>query len=129
MSGFRRENSPCLQRTRPRTFSDAYHEAERPRHGEQAIIAPYHVPRIISVGRLVAFKGFDHLIDACAELARRGFDFTCDIIGDGPLRNMLQAKIEGLNLSSRINLLGSLSQRAVLEKIQAADIFRACFGD
>src|SRR5260370_29474490 len=81
------------------------------------------IPRIVSVGRLVAFKGFDDLIDACAELARRGFDFTCDIIGDGPVRNMVQAKIEGLNLSSRINLLGSLSQRAVLEKIQAADIF------
>src|SRR6266436_5343590 len=26
-------------------------------------------PRIISVGRLVAFKGFEHLIDACGELA------------------------------------------------------------
>src|SRR5438876_61452 len=52
------------------------------------------VPRIISVGRLVAFKGFDHLIDACGELARRGFDFVCDIIGDGPLRDRLGAKID-----------------------------------
>src|SRR6185437_8776810 len=30
------------------------------------------VPRIISTGRLVAFKGFEYLIDACAHLARRG---------------------------------------------------------
>jgi glycosyltransferase involved in cell wall biosynthesis len=82
-----------------------------------------HVPRIVSVGRLVAFKGFDDLIDACAELARRRIDFVCDIIGDGPLREMLQAKIEQLDLSSRVNLLGSLSQDAVLEKLQAADIF------
>ena len=104
-------------------FPAPHDGAARPRPGEQAVVAPYHVPRIISVGRLVAFKGFDHLIDACAELARRGFDFTCDIIGDGPLRSSLQAKIESFNLSSRINLLGSLSQRAVLEKIQAADIF------
>jgi glycosyltransferase involved in cell wall biosynthesis len=81
------------------------------------------VPRIISVGRLVAFKGFEYLIDACGELARRGFDFICDIIGDGPLRETLQTKIDMLNLSSRINLLGSLSQEAVLEKLQAADIF------
>src|SRR2546426_8610435 len=81
------------------------------------------MPRIISVARLVAFKGFEHLIDACAELARRGFDFVCDIIGDGPLRDRLGAKIDMLNLSSRFNLLGSLPQRAVLEKIQAADIF------
>src|SRR5438552_7247314 len=81
------------------------------------------IPRIVSVGRLVPFKGFDDLIDACAELARRRIDFGCDIIGDGPLREALQAKIEQLDLSSRVNLLGSLSQGAVLEKLQAADIF------
>jgi glycosyltransferase involved in cell wall biosynthesis len=81
------------------------------------------VPRIISVGRLVAFKGFEYLIEACAELARRGFDFVCDIIGDGPLRDGLQAKIDSLSLSSRMNLHGSLSQQAVFEKLQAADIF------
>jgi glycosyltransferase involved in cell wall biosynthesis len=86
-------------------------------------VAPYHLPRIVSVGRLVPFKGFDDLIDACAELARRRIDFVCDIIGDGPLRETLQAKIEQLDLSSRVNLLGSLSQGAVLEKLQAADIF------
>jgi glycosyltransferase involved in cell wall biosynthesis len=81
------------------------------------------IPQIVSVGRLVPFKGFDDLIDACAELARRRIDFVCDIIGDGPLRETLQAKIEQLDLSSQVNLLGSLSQGAVLEKLQAADIF------
>jgi glycosyltransferase involved in cell wall biosynthesis len=86
-------------------------------------VAPYHLPRIVSVGRLVAFKGFGDLIDACAELAQRRIDFVCDIIGDGPLRETLQAKIEQLDLASRVNLLGSLSQSAVLEKLHAADIF------
>ena len=83
----------------------------------------HRIPRIVSVGRLVAFKGFEDLIDACAELARRRTDFVCDIIGDGPLRETLQAKIEQLDLSSHVNLLGSLSQGAVLEKLQAVDIF------
>ena len=86
-------------------------------------VAPYHIPQIVSVGRLVTFKGFEDLIDACAELQRRGADFICEIIGDGPLREMLQAKIERLDLSSRVHLLGSLSQNAVLEKLQAADLF------
>gem|GEM_PF-337157 len=81
------------------------------------------VPRILSVGRLVAFKGFEDLIHACAELAHRGYDFVCEIIGDGPLRDTLQAKIEQLDLSSRVNLLGSLSQKTVLERLRAADIF------
>src|SRR5947207_6982496 len=98
-------------------------EPPRPPRSEQPVAAPYQAPRIISVGRLVEFKGFEHLIDACAELARRGFDFACDIIGDGPLRETLRSKIAKLNLSSRINLLGSLSQKAVLEKLRDADIF------
>jgi glycosyltransferase involved in cell wall biosynthesis len=98
-------------------FPAARNEAAHP------AVAPYQLPRIVSVGRLVAFKGFDDLVDACAEVARRRIDFVCDIIGDGPLRETLQAKIERLDLASRVNLLGSLSQDAVLEKLQAADIF------
>src|SRR5437763_5992945 len=81
------------------------------------------VRRIVSVGRLVAFKGFEDLLDACAELQRRGVHFICEIIGDGPLRETLQAKIERLDLSSRVRLLGSLSQKAVSERLQAADVF------
>jgi glycosyltransferase involved in cell wall biosynthesis len=81
------------------------------------------VPRIISVGRLVAFKGFENLIDACEALARGGLDFTCEIIGDGPQRDDLQAKIDTLKLSPRVKLLGSLSQGAVIEKLRVADIF------
>ncbi len=80
-------------------------------------------PVIVSVGRLVAFKGFEQLIDTCAELSRRGLDFRCEIIGDGPLRENLQAKIDTLGLSSRLTLLGSLSQTAVFEKLRTADIF------
>ena len=80
-------------------------------------------PRIVSVGRLVTFKGFEQLIDVCAELGRRGLDFTCEIIGDGPLRENLQEKIDNLSLSSRVTLLGSLSQGGVFEKLQAGDIF------
>ena len=79
--------------------------------------------RILSIGRLVSFKGFEHLIDACAELTRRGLNFTCEIIGDGPLRENLQAKIDKADLSSRIALSGSLSQDAVFEKLCSADIF------
>jgi glycosyltransferase involved in cell wall biosynthesis len=79
--------------------------------------------RIVSIGRLVAFKGFEYLIDACAELARRDLDFSCEIIGDGPLRGDLETRIRKLNLSNRVHLLGSLSQGAVLEKLKSADIF------
>ena len=97
-------------------------EAARPAGPRRTGIAPYPV-RIISIGRLVTFKGFEYLIDACADLARQGLQFTCEIIGDGPLRDDLEARIRNLKLSDRVHLLGSLSQEAVLEKLKAADIF------
>src|SRR2546429_2229138 len=100
-----------------------YNGIDLERFPAPALATMNHVPRIISVGRLVEFKGFEHLIDACAELARRGFDFNCDISGDGAVRDVLRMKLNSLNLSSRINLLGSLSQGAVLEKLHTADIF------
>jgi glycosyltransferase involved in cell wall biosynthesis len=80
-------------------------------------------PFIVSIGRLVTFKGFEYLIDACAELARRDLDFSCEIIGDGPLRGDLEARIRKRNLSDRVHLLGSLSQGVVLAKLKSADIF------
>src|SRR5438876_945571 len=86
-------------------------------------VSTNQVPRIISIGRLVAFQGFEYLIDACADLARRGLEFTCEIIGDGPLGGDLEERIRKLNLSDRVHLLGSLSQGAVLEKLRSADIF------
>src|SRR6476661_72188 len=44
------------------------------------------VPRIVSTGRLIEFKGFHHLIAACAKLRWREVPFSCDIIGEGPWR-------------------------------------------
>jgi len=79
--------------------------------------------RILSVGRLVPFKGFDHLIDACAELARRRVDFTCQIVGDGPERDRLQNKIDNHHLESRVALIGSLPREAVFEKMRRCDVF------
>src|SRR5262249_44295353 len=40
-------------------FAAPSSETARPRHGQQAAGASYQ-PRIVSVGRLVAFKGFDN---------------------------------------------------------------------
>lgn len=79
--------------------------------------------RILSVGRLVPFKGFDQLVDACAELARRNLDFTCEIVGDGPEHARLQTKIDSYQLKSRVTLLGSLPREAIFEKMRACDIF------
>ena len=78
---------------------------------------------ILSVGRLVSFKGFEFLLEACAELDRRNFDFRCQIVGDGPLREKLETMIAELKLRRRVELCGSLSQEDVFSKLRSCDIF------
>src|SRR6476469_822650 len=79
--------------------------------------------KILSVGRLVAFKGFEYLIEACEQLRQRSIQFHCEIIGDGPLRENLRNQIADLRLIDRITLAGALPQDCVLEKLRDCDIF------
>ena len=78
---------------------------------------------ILSVGRLVAFKGFEYLIEACAQLRQRSVPFHCEIIGDGPLREQLQHHIAELRLGDRVTLAGALPQDCVQERLRGCDIF------
>jgi hypothetical protein len=78
---------------------------------------------ILSVGRLVAFKGFEYLIEACEQLRQRSIPFHCEIIGDGPLRETLKNQIAELRLGERVTLAGALPQDCVLEKLRRCDIF------
>jgi glycosyltransferase involved in cell wall biosynthesis len=80
-------------------------------------------PRILSVGRLIEFKGFRDLIAANAELKKRGIEFECEIIGEGPLREELQNAIAVAGLDGIVRLLGALSQEDVLRRVGDCDVF------
>jgi colanic acid/amylovoran biosynthesis glycosyltransferase len=81
-------------------------------------------PRLIlAVGRLDEIKGFRHLVDACELLARRKVLFECRVIGEGPLRLMLQARIDAAGLSDRVTLLGALRQEEVKAHLAQAGVF------
>lgn len=79
--------------------------------------------RLLSVGRLVEFKGFDVLIDACAILRSEGLDFACEIIGAGPLHEELRARVHANDLAGKVLLSGERSQDYVLGALAACDIF------
>ena len=79
--------------------------------------------RFLSVGRLVPFKGFDILIDACAELQKRGINFDCEIIGDGALREELEERASRQNLGERIHFAGEQSQNYVQAALRDCDVF------
>ncbi|MGE0682654.1 MAG: glycosyltransferase [Candidatus Binatia bacterium] len=78
---------------------------------------------IVSVGRLDPIKGFTYLIEASRILAERGVSFSCDIIGDGPLRAQLERQIRSCGLSAQVHLLGVLSQTQVREVLSRAEVF------
>src|SRR5207249_3842511 len=70
------------------------------------------------------------LLEACAELDRRNFDFRCQIVGDGPQRAKLAKLIADLKLHDRVELCGALSQEDVFSKLRSCDIFAlACVVD
>jgi glycosyltransferase involved in cell wall biosynthesis len=79
--------------------------------------------RFLSVGRLVAFKGFDILIDACAELQKRGINFDCEIIGAGALREELEESARRQDLRERIHFAGEQSQNYVRAALRDCDVF------
>lgn len=80
-------------------------------------------PLILSVGQLAERKGFHHLIHACAELKRSGYDFTCRIIGRGPLHDALQADIHARGLDNTVFLCGALPHDDVIDWYRRATLF------
>ncbi len=90
---------------------------------EFAYSEPRHRPPIIlAVGRLVEKKGFADLIGACRLLTGRGRRFLCRIVGAGALKADLQARIEGLGLSDRIELVGPRPQCEVIREMRDAAV-------
>lgn len=81
------------------------------------------VPRIVSIGRLIEFKGFHHLVAACAKLRDRAVPFTCDIIGEGPWRAQLGQAVDAAKLGGCVRLLGALPQEEVFRHISTSDVF------
>jgi len=79
--------------------------------------------RILSVGQLKMRKGFLQLIDVCKRLNEEGYDFSCDIIGQGPLRTSLEEKISQYALNDKVTLCGALPHEEVLERYQTALMF------
>ena len=77
--------------------------------------------RVLGVGRLVAKKGFDTLVDACGELERRGVPFEAVLAGpDDDAAAVIRTRIADAGLQEHIRLTGQLSQAELLEEYRRA---------
>lgn len=77
--------------------------------------------RLISIGRLVPYKGADILLEAVAPLVRAG-RVTVDLLGDGPLRPKLEAIIEREGLADGVTLHGWVEHTQVQQTLVEADV-------
>lgn len=80
-------------------------------------------PRLLTVGRLVASKGFDLLLTALAELVRTEPAIRLRVVGDGPLRERLTDQAARLGLSHHVELLGARGVDEVRAELSRADLF------
>src|SRR2546430_2925395 len=91
-----------------------------PHAGRRSAGAPFTV---LFVGRLVERKGVSHLVDAVSLLPLPGADVRLVIVGDGPERARIEARIRGKRLAGRGAVRGKVSDAELQAAYAAADAF------
>ncbi|TNJ66706.1 glycosyltransferase family 4 protein [Paenibacillus hemerocallicola] len=72
---------------------------------------------------LIEKKGHRYLIEACKMIAERGStDFTCLLMGDGPLQEQLVRQIEQAGLQSRFTLLGRVPHDRIMAMYREREV-------
>ncbi len=75
--------------------------------------------KVLAVGRLTYYKGFDVLIRAAGRVA----GISVQIVGDGALRGALQEEIKGSGTEGRVVLRGSLQNPELQALLATCDLF------
>jgi rhamnosyl/mannosyltransferase len=82
------------------------------------IARPNRRPILLTVGRLVGYKGHRFLIEAM-----KNFNATLWIVGSGPMEGELRAQVAASSLTDRVEFLGDVSDEALPALYRACDIF------
>jgi colanic acid/amylovoran biosynthesis glycosyltransferase len=79
--------------------------------------------KLISVGRLIEFKGFEYAINAIKLLVENGVAVHYTIVGDGVLFDSLQEQILTLKLENHVRLVGKKSQDEIRKLLETHHIY------
>ena len=75
-------------------------------------------PIVLTIGRLVGYKGQTHLIAALREL-----DATLWLVGTGPLEQELRNQVAALGLADRVRFWGAVAEERLPALLHACDVF------
>jgi len=64
---------------------------------------------LLTACNLVPKKGLSYLIEACHRLRRKDVDFTCYVVGEGPLQSEIDRQINEMGLSGTVQMVGRVS--------------------
>jgi glycosyltransferase involved in cell wall biosynthesis len=78
---------------------------------------------ILSIGRLVPWKGFRMLVKIMPRLFEINQFFRLVIIGDGPEKKTLESIVKNMHLENKVYLVGKKSKEELATFLAAADIF------
>lgn len=78
---------------------------------------------IMSVGRLVPWKGLDTLIELMPQILKVRPNAKLVIAGDGPFRKQLEETITANHLEGKVILRGRLAHEQLLDELSRASVF------
>lgn len=85
-------------------------------------VLKYHGPLVITIGRLVPWKGVEGLVRAFSAEPRLA-DVRLVVIGDGPELPRLEALVEELGAGLQVTFTGALTHDVTMRYLKAADLF------
>jgi glycosyltransferase involved in cell wall biosynthesis len=77
--------------------------------------------RVVSVGRLVDVKNKGVLVEAMGHLVKQGANVELVLLGDGPLRASLEARVAELGIGDRVQIAGFVPD--LVSALRAADAY------
>lgn len=78
--------------------------------------------RLVSLGRLIHWKGFELAVNAFAKFHRAFPESEYWIIGDGPERRRLEALAQRLGVADSVRFFGGMSRAHVLQSLESCDV-------
>jgi glycosyltransferase involved in cell wall biosynthesis len=114
---------PASQRSKVHVVLETGISEEWLRLPRAAVSTDKRPVEVIYTGRLVALKNIGLAIEATRKAVGMGADVRLRIVGEGPLKARLKKLAHDEGIADRVTFEGQLSQKEVIEALQASAIF------